>query len=64
MCFPVQVHTTYEDGVHAVLFSSVPDHDVKPEWVKRARARMQSVSGRAVCVSLVWHRLCCPPHQV
>ena len=41
-----QVHTTYEDGVHAVLFSSVPDLDVKPEWVERARARTQSVSGR------------------
>lgn len=40
----VQVHTTYEDGVHAVLFSSVPDLDVKPEWVERARARTQSVS--------------------
>jgi hypothetical protein len=41
---PLQVHTTYEDGVHAVLFSSVPDLDVKPEWVERARARTQSVS--------------------
>lgn len=40
----LQVHTTYEDGVHAVLFSSVPDQDVKPEWVERARARTQSVS--------------------
>lgn len=43
--FMHQVHTTYEDGVHAVLFSSVPDLDVKPEWVERARARTQSVSG-------------------
>lgn len=42
--FMHQVHTTYEDGVHAVLFSSVPDLDVKPEWVERARARTQSVS--------------------
>lgn len=42
--FMHQVHTTYEDGVHAVLFSSVPDVDVKPEWVERARARTQSVS--------------------
>lgn len=40
--FMHQVHTNYEDGVHAVLFSSVPDHDVKPEWVERARARTQS----------------------
>jgi len=43
-CCVLQVHTNYEDGVHAVLFSSVPDHDVKPEWVERARARTQSVS--------------------
>lgn len=42
--FMHQVRTTYEDGVHAVLFSSVPDLDVKPEWVERARARTQSVS--------------------
>lgn len=60
-CGWVQVHTTYEDGVHAVLFSSVPDLDVKPEWVERARARTQSVSaGRVLRVfsGWAWARVC------
>lgn len=42
--------------MHAVLFSSVPDHDVKPEWVERARARMQSVS---VFVCVGWDGVDC-----
>jgi hypothetical protein len=41
------VLTSYEEGVYAVLFSSVPDEDVKPEWVERARARTQRVRERA-----------------
>ena len=40
----VQVLTSYEEGVYAVLFSSVPDEDVKPEWMQRANARTQRVS--------------------
>lgn len=39
----MQVLTSYEEGVYAVLFSSVPDEDVKPEWLERARARTQRV---------------------
>jgi hypothetical protein len=39
-----QVLTSYEEGVYAVLFSSVPDEDVKPEWIERANARTQRVS--------------------
>uniref|UniRef100_A0A383WFV0 Protein ENHANCED DISEASE RESISTANCE 2 C-terminal domain-containing protein n=1 Tax=Tetradesmus obliquus TaxID=3088 RepID=A0A383WFV0_TETOB len=39
--FMHQVLTSYEEGVYAVLFSSVPDEDVKPEWMQRASARTQ-----------------------
>jgi hypothetical protein len=44
MCVCCQVLTSYEEGVYAVLFSSVPDEDVKPEWIERANARTQRVS--------------------
>jgi hypothetical protein len=45
MCYVCcQVLTSYEEGVYAVLFSSVPDEDVKPEWIERANARTQRVS--------------------
>lgn len=42
--FMHQVLTSYEEGVYAVLFSSVPDEDVKPEWIERANSRTQRVS--------------------
>jgi hypothetical protein len=45
-----QVLTSYEEGVYAVLFSSVPDEDVKPEWIERANARTQRVSQQVGCI--------------
>lgn len=39
----MQVLSSYEEGVYAVLFSSVPDEDVKEEWITRANARTQRV---------------------
>lgn len=56
--FMHQVLTSYEEGVYAVLFSSVPDEDVKPEWIERANARSQRVglgySGSWIVIATAW----------
>jgi hypothetical protein len=54
-----QVLTSYEEGVYAVLFSSVPDEDVKPEWIERANARTQRVSQQQKQQQQRWRQHCC-----
>ncbi|GBF92229.1 hypothetical protein Rsub_05311 [Raphidocelis subcapitata] len=40
--FVTQVLTSYEEGVYNILFNSIPDEDLRPEWRARAAARARS----------------------
>jgi hypothetical protein len=40
------VLTSYEEGVYNILFDSIPDDDVRPEWRARAAAQWRMVRGR------------------
>lgn len=44
-CIPCpQVLTSYEEGVYNILFDSIPDDDIRPEWRERAGQRARTVS--------------------
>ena len=38
-----QVLTSYEEGVYNILFDSIPDDDIRPEWRARAVAQWRAV---------------------
>ncbi len=43
LCLLAQVVVSYEEGVYAWLFSSIPDEEIKPEWLSRAGDSAQKV---------------------
>lgn len=40
-----QVLTSYEEGVYNILFDSIPDEELRPEWRRAAAARVRTVGG-------------------
>jgi hypothetical protein len=45
-----QVLTTYQEGLYNVLYSSIPEEDIKPAWRQAAAARTQRVRRAGRCM--------------
>ena len=50
-----KVLTSYEEGVYNILFDSIPDSELRPDWRRAAAARVRTVSIRATSLAcLFW----------